>query len=48
MGVFGFASIIAGGPAPLIAAWLSRIDHSSYAIAHLYRVCAVTTLAAPQ
>jgi hypothetical protein len=36
MGVFGFASVIPGGPAPLIA---------SYAIAIYIAICAVTTLA---
>jgi hypothetical protein len=39
---YQLASIIAGGPAPLIATWLFGTYHSSYAIA----ICAVITLIA--
>jgi MFS family permease len=43
---YQLASIIAGGPAPLIAAWLFGTYHSSYAIAVYIAICAVITLAA--
>src|SRR5438067_9341473 len=39
------ASIVAGGPAPLIAAWLFAQYHSGYAIAWYIAVCAVLSLA---
>ena len=37
---YQLASIIAGGPAPLIAAWLFGTYHSSYAIAIYIAICA--------
>ncbi|HLG83394.1 MAG TPA: hypothetical protein VKY22_20445 [Bradyrhizobium sp.] len=40
------ASVIAGGPAPLIAAWLYGTFHSATAIAIYIAVCAVITLIA--
>jgi phosphatidylserine synthase len=40
------ASVIAGGPAPLIATWLFGEYKSSYAIAIYILVCAVITLVA--
>jgi MFS family permease len=43
---YQLASIIAGGPAPLIAAWLFGTYHSSYAIAIYIAICAVITLIA--
>jgi MFS family permease len=43
---YQLASIIAGGPAPLIAAWLFGTFHSSYAIAVYIAVCAMITLIA--
>jgi MFS family permease len=43
---YQLASVIAGGPAPLIAAWLFGTYHSSYAIAIYIAVCAVITLIA--
>jgi metabolite-proton symporter len=43
---YQLASIIAGGPAPLIATWLFGTTHSSYAIAVYIAVCAIITLAA--
>jgi metabolite-proton symporter len=43
---YQLASIIAGGPAPLIAAWLFGTFHSATAIAIYIAVCAVITLAA--
>jgi metabolite-proton symporter len=43
---YQLASIIAGGPAPLIAAWLFGTTHSSYAIAVYIAICAVITLIA--
>jgi hypothetical protein len=43
---YQLASIIAGGPAPLIAAWLFGTYHSSYAISIYIAVCAVITLIA--
>ena len=38
---YQLASIIAGGPAPLIATWLFGTYHSSYAIAIYIAICAV-------
>jgi len=43
---YQLASIIAGGPAPLIAAWLFGVYHSPYAIAAYIAVCAGITLIA--
>jgi len=43
---YQLASIIAGGPAPLIATWLFGTYHSSYAIAIYVAACAVITLVA--
>jgi hypothetical protein len=43
---YQLASVIAGGPAPLIAAWLYAEYHSGYAIALYIFVCAVITLIA--
>jgi MFS family permease len=43
---YQLASVIAGGPAPLIATWLFGTYHSSYAIALYIAVCAVVTLIA--
>jgi metabolite-proton symporter len=43
---YQLASIIAGGPAPLIATWLFGTYQSSYAIAIYIAVCAVITLIA--
>jgi metabolite-proton symporter len=43
---YQLASIIAGGPAPLIAAWLLWKFDSSYAIAVYIAICALITLAA--
>ena len=43
---YQLASIIAGGPAPLIATWLFGTFHSSYAIAVYIAICAVLSLAA--
>ncbi len=43
---YQLASVIAGGPAPLIAAWLYAEYHSGYAIAVYVLVCAVITLIA--
>jgi MFS family permease len=43
---YQLASIIAGGPAPLIATWLFGTTHSSYAIAAYIALCAIITLAA--
>src|SRR6202048_2507095 len=43
---YQLASIIAGGPAPLIATWLFGTYHSSFAIAIYIAACAVITLAA--
>ena len=43
---YQLASIIAGGPAPLIATWLFGTYHSSYAIAIYIAVCAGITLIA--
>src|SRR5437763_1464288 len=43
---YQLASVIAGGPAPLIAAWLFGTYHSPVAIAIYHAVCAVITLLA--
>lgn len=43
---YQLASVIAGGPAPLIAAWLFGTYHSSTAIAVYIAICAVITLIA--
>ncbi|MGE0750056.1 MAG: MFS transporter [Variibacter sp.] len=43
---YQLASIIAGGPAPLIATWLFGVYHSSYAIALYIAACAAITLIA--
>ncbi len=41
---YQLASIIAGGPAPLIAAWLYHTYHTGYAIAVYIAACAVVSL----
>src|SRR2546428_13751785 len=43
---YQLSSLIAGGPAPLIAAWLYAEYHSGYPIAIYILVCAIITLAA--
>ena len=43
---YQLASVIAGGPAPLIATWLFGIYHSSQAIAVYIAICAVLSLVA--
>jgi MFS family permease len=43
---YQLASVIAGGPAPLIATWLFGTYHSATAIAVYIAICAVITLAA--
>jgi hypothetical protein len=43
---YQLASIIAGGPAPLIATWLYSVHHSSHAIAFYIAACAVISLIA--
>jgi metabolite-proton symporter len=43
---YQLASIIAGGPAPLIATWLFGTYHSSFAIAIYIAGCAIITLVA--
>ncbi len=43
---YQLASVIAGGPAPLIAAWLFERYHTPYAIAGYIAVCAVLSLIA--
>jgi MFS family permease len=43
---YQLASIIAGGPAPLIATWLYGRTQSAYAIAGYIAICAVITLIA--
>ncbi|MBV9736111.1 MAG: MHS family MFS transporter [Acidisphaera sp.] len=43
---YQLASIIAGGPAPLIAAWLFARTHSGYSIAWFILACGVITLIA--
>jgi MFS family permease len=41
---YQLASIIAGGPAPLIATWLFSIYHSGYAVSIYIAACAVISL----
>ncbi|SDI52203.1 Sugar transporter [Bradyrhizobium sp. Rc2d] len=43
---YQLASVIAGGPAPLIATWLFGTFHSATAIAIYIAICAIMTLAA--
>jgi MFS family permease len=43
---YQLASIIAGGPAPLIATWLFASYHSPYAVAIYIAICALITLVA--
>jgi len=43
---YQLASVIAGGPAPLIATWLYGTYHSAFAIAIYIAICAVITLIA--
>jgi MFS family permease len=43
---YQLASVIAGGPAPLIATWLFGKYHTSYAIAGYIAACAVISLVA--
>ena len=43
---YQLASVIAGGPAPLIATWLFGTFHSATAIAAYIAICAVITLIA--
>lgn len=43
---YQLASVIAGGPAPLIAAWLFATYHSGYAIAAYIAACALISLIA--
>jgi MFS family permease len=43
---YQLASVIAGGPAPLIATWLLVKFNSAYAVAVYILVCAVLTLIA--
>ena len=43
---YQLASVIAGGPAPLIATWLFGTFHSATAIAVYIAICAVITLVA--
>lgn len=43
---YQLSSVIAGGPAPLIAAWLLGRFHSAYAIAGYIAFCSVVTLIA--
>jgi hypothetical protein len=43
---YQLASIFAGGPAPLIAAWLFATFHTGYAIAVYIAACSVITLLA--
>jgi MFS family permease len=43
---YQLSSIIAGGPAPLIATWLFARTHSGYAVAGFIVVCACISLAA--
>jgi hypothetical protein len=43
---YQLASIIAGGPAPLIATWLFGTYHTSFAIAAYIAACAVLSLIA--
>src|SRR5262249_46234646 len=43
---YQLASVIAGGPAPLIAAWLFATYHSGYSIAMCILICAIISLIA--
>jgi hypothetical protein len=43
---YQLASVIAGGPAPLIAAWLFGKYHTPYAIAWYIAACAVMSVVA--
>jgi MFS family permease len=43
---YQLASVIAGGPAPLIATWLFGTYHSAFAIAIYIAICAVISLVA--
>jgi hypothetical protein len=43
---YQLASVIAGGPAPLIATWLFGQYHSGYAVAVYILACSVVTLVA--
>jgi hypothetical protein len=43
---YRLASVIAGGPAPLIATWLDGTYHSAVPIAVYIAICAVITLVA--
>jgi hypothetical protein len=43
---YQLASVIAGGPAPLIAAWLFATYHTAYAIAVYIAICAALSLIA--
>ena len=43
---YELASVIAGGPAPLIATWLFGTFHTSHAIALYIAACAVLSLIA--
>jgi MFS family permease len=43
---YQLASVIAGGPAPLIATWLFGAYHTSYAIAIYIGICALISLIA--
>jgi len=43
---YQLASVIAGGPAPLIATWLYATYHSATAIAVYIAICAVITIVA--
>jgi metabolite-proton symporter len=43
---YQLASVIAGGPAPLIATWLFGTYHSAFAIAVYIAICAIITLIA--
>ena len=43
---YQLASVIAGGPAPLIATWLFGTLHTPYAIALYIAACAVISVAA--
>jgi MFS family permease len=43
---YQFASVIAGGPAPLIAAWLFGTFHTSTAIAVYIAICSIISLVA--
>ena len=45
---YQLASVIAGGPAPLIATWLFGTYRSGYAIAVYIAVCAVISWSRPR